>query len=157
MLGQIASFFVGDTAKAVVEGVGSAASNILDRFAPKKISEAEKWDKVKEVLALENQGADIEVKDVNSAREMWMTFLRTQKLPWLARFLNAIYRPVCGFMAIGYLTDKLWGQVLTNLSPGFTWTYIERDPVVDGLVAVIIYFFFGYRQRSKEKAVTGIS
>ena len=75
----------------------------------------------------------------------------------MARFMNAIYRPFCGFIAIGYLTDKFWGQVMMNLVPGFKWTYIERDPLVDSLVAVIIYFFFGYRQRSKEKAVANVN
>ncbi|MBW1666860.1 MAG: hypothetical protein JRJ66_02175 [Deltaproteobacteria bacterium] len=153
----IASALGGGAMKETLKAVGGAASNILDRFAPRKMSEAEKWEKVKDVLALETAQADIEVKDVNKAREMWMTFLRTQKVPWVARFMNAIYRPFCGFIAIGYLTDKFWGQVMMNLVPGFKWTYIERDPLVDSLVAVIIYFFFGYRQRSKEKAVANVN
>jgi len=153
----LASAFGGNLVKEGVKALGGAASNILDRFVPKKMSEAEKWDKVKEVMALDNQMAATEVQDANKARDMWMTFLRTQKIPWVARFMNATYRPFSGFMALGYLTDKFWGQVLMNLIPSFSWTYIERDPIVDGLVAVIIYFFFGYRQRSKEKAVTSIS
>lgn len=153
----IAGAFGGEAIKEGMKVLGSAAGNILDRFAPRKMSEAEKWDKLKDVVALETAQADIEVKDVNKAREMWMTFLRAQKIPWPARFLNAIYRPFCGFIAIGYLTDKFWGQVLMNLIPNFKWTYIERDALVDSLVAVIIYFFFGYRQRSKEKGVANLS
>jgi hypothetical protein len=152
----LASALGGNVVKEGLKALGGAASNILDRFVPKKMSEAEKWDKAKDIMAYETAQGELEVQDVNKAREMWMTFLRTQKIPWVARFMNAIYRPFCGFMAIGYLTDKFWAQVLMNVIPGYTWTYIDRDPVVDGLVAVVIYFFFGMRQRSKEKSVTGI-
>ena len=157
MLGFLTDKLGGGVAESVVKGIGNAANNLLDRFIPKKMSEAEKWEKVKDVMNYETEQGELEVEDVNKAREMWMTFLRTQKIPWPARFLNAIYRPFCGFMAIFYLTDKFWAQVLTQVFPGFQWTPIERDPVTDGLVGVIIYFFFGYRQRSKEKGVANIN
>jgi len=128
----------------------------MDRFWPKKLSEAEKWEKAKDLLTFETEQGKLEVEDVNKARDMWMTFLQTQSLPWLARFMNGIYRPFCGFTAILYLTDQFWAQLLTQYIPDFYWTPIKRDPVVDALVAVIIYFFFGYRQRSKEKGVGNV-
>ena len=153
----ISKLIGGETAKEIIGGVGAAVNNVLDRFVPKKISEAEKWNKVKDVIALENERAGTEVIDVNKSRDMWMAFLRTQKIPWLPRFLNSMYRPFAGFIALGYLTDGLWAQILTNLIDGFVWIRIERDPIVDGLVAVIIYFFFGYRHKAKDRGITGIN
>lgn len=153
------AWLTGASAGIVKEGfkaVGSGVSNLLDRFAPKKMSEAEKWSAAKDRLDYEIETGKLEISDVNKAREMYMTFLRTQKVPWIARLMNSIYRPFCGFMAILYLTDKLWSQILTQLFNGFTWTLIARDPWADGMVACIVYFFFGYRQRSKEKGVAGI-
>lgn len=156
ILTKIAGIIGGEVVKETITGVGNGISNLLDRKWPKKMSESERFDKIKDLAQIDLQRSDIEVKDVNKAREMWMTFLRTQKLPWLARFMNAIYRPFCGFMAILYLTDRFWAQVLEQLINGFHWKLIERDPIVDGLLAIVMYFFFGYRQRSKEKGVTEI-
>lgn len=153
MFGWIANKLSGGAVESVVKGIGSGIGNVMDRFWPKKLSEAEKWEKAKDMMAFETDQGKLEVADVNKARDMYMTFLRTQKIPWLARFVNAMYRPFCGYMAIGYLTDRFWAQVLEQFIESFRWTLIERDPVVDGLVAVIIYFFFGYRQRTKEKGV----
>jgi hypothetical protein len=147
----------GGAAVDLVKAAGNGVGNVLDRFVPKKMSESEKFDKVLEAGRQDLEAGRLEVADVNSAREMWMTFLRTQKVPWAAAFLNAVYRPVAGFVALAYLTDSFWAQVLTQLIDGFAWVPIKRDPVVDGLVAVIIYFFFGYRQRSKEKGVAAVN
>jgi len=154
-LGGIVSKLTG--AKDVVELAGKGVGNILDRFIPKKMSEEEKWEKVKDAMRYDLTQGKLEIADVNKAREMWMTYLKTQHIPWIASLLNAIYRPFCGFMAIFYLTDKFWAQVLTQLLPNFKWTLIDRDPVTDALIGVIIYFFFGLRQRSKEKNVTDVS
>lgn len=157
MLTKLANMLGGGAVEAVVKGIGKGAGNLLDRWAPKKMSESEKWEKAKDVMNFELESGKVEVQDVNKSRDMWMTFMRTQKIPWLARFLNAMYRPFCGFMAIFYLTDQFWAQLLTQWFSGFAWQPIVRDPVVDALVAVVIYFFFGYRQRSKEKGVATVS
>jgi len=154
----IADKFAGSATESVVKGIGKGVGSLMNRFGfVEKMSESEKWEKAKDIMGFETEQGKLEVEDVNKSREMWMTFMRTQKMPWVARFLNSIYRPFCGFVAILYLTDQFWAQILEQFISGFQWTLIERDPVVDGLVAVVVYFFFGYRQRSKEKGVANIS
>lgn len=143
-------------AKEVVNGAGKAISNLLDRRWPKKMSEAERFQTVKDIAQIDLSRSDIEVKDVNKARDMWMTFLRTQKLPWLARFLNATYRPVAGFIALMYLTDKFWSQIVQAFYSEFQWVLIERDPITDAAMTTIILFFFGYRHAAKKKGLTGV-
>lgn len=145
-----------DTAKEFVKGAGKAASNIMDRFWPKKMNEAERIQAVKDIAQIDLERSDVEVKDVNQARQMWMTFLQTQKVPWLARFLNAMFRPVAGFIALMYLTDKFWSQMIRAFYPGFEWTAIVRDPVTDAAVTTIIWFFFGYRHKAKKEGLTNI-
>lgn len=142
-------------AKEVVGGAGKAISNLLDRRWPKKMSEIERFQTVKDIAQIDLSRSDIEVKDVNKAREMWMTFLRTQKIPWAARFLNAIYRPIAGFMALLYLTDKFWAQMVRAFYSGFQWKAIERDPITDAAMTTIILFFFGFRHAAKKKGLTG--
>lgn len=141
-------------AKEVVNGAGKAVSNVMDRFWPKKMSEAERFQNVKDLAQIDLQRSDVEVKDVNKAREMWMTFLRTQKIPYAARLLNAIYRPIAGFMALLYLTDKFWSQVVQVFYPAFQWAAIERDPLTDAAMTTIILFFFGFRHAAKKKGLT---
>ena len=145
-----------EAGKEIVVGAGKAVSNVMDRFWPKKMTEAEKFEKIKAVMDVDLRREGIEVEDVNKAREMWMTFLRTQKLPWLARFLNAIFRPIAGFMALFYLTDKFWSQAVKVFYPSFHWVLIERDPVTDGAVTLIIFFFFGYRHKAKKEGLTSV-
>lgn len=142
--------------KEVVQGAGKAISNLLDRRWPKKMSETERFQTVKDIAQIDLGRSDIEVQDVNKAREMWMTFLRTQKIPWVTRFLNAMYRPVAGFMALLYLTDKFWAQMVRAFYPGFQWTPIERDPITDAAMTTIILFFFGFRHAAKKKGLTDI-
>jgi len=143
----------GDVAAAVGKGVG----NVMDRFWPKKLSEAEKFDKVKAIAEIGLKESGMEIEDVNTARQMAMTEMSTQKAPWIARLLNTTFRPIAGFMALFYLTDKFWSQVIIVIKPDFVWTLITRDPVTDLMMSGIIGFFFGFRQRTKEKGLTRIS
>ena len=145
-----------DTAKDVVNMAGKGISNILDRFIPKKMSDAERLQGVKDIAQIDLERSGVEVKDVNKAREMWMTFLRTQKVPWLARFLNSMFRPTAGFIALMYLTDKFWSQMITAFWPAFQWTLITRDPITDAAVTTIIWFFFGYRHKAKRQGLTNV-
>lgn len=137
----------------IAKGINDIAGNVMDRFWPKKMNEKEK---VNAMLQHDQVLAQTEVQDVNKAREMWQTFLMTQKLPWLPRFLNGMYRPTAGFFALFYLTDRFWGPLLTQYVDGFTWVPIERDVWIDGMVAVIIYFFFGYRHKAKTEGVSNV-
>lgn len=163
-MGKILDFFAGNTAAGVVKeglgAIGSGVSNIMDRFWPKKMSEAEKIEATKEMFRLEVEQGKTEIEDVNKAREMYMTILRTQKLPWIARLLNGTFTPIAGFTALGYLADKFWVQWALNIAAifdaTFQWQYITRDPVTDGAMTTIILFFFGYRYKKKKEGITNV-
>ena len=158
-------FLQGNTAAGVVKeglgAVGSGIGNLLDRFWPKKMSEAERTQAVKDMMQYDLEQGKTEVADVNAAREMWMTFLKTQKLPWLPRFMNGMLTPTAGFTALAYLSDKLWVQWLNNIlimfgKTQFNWVYITRDPVTDSAMTIIILFFFGYRYKKKQAGITDV-
>ena len=83
--------------------------------------------------------------------------MRTQPASWLVRNMNGALRPFAGWVALLYLTEKMWGQLLTQYVDGFTWIAIPRDPIIDFAMTGILAFFFGFRQRAKEKAVTNFS
>jgi len=163
-MGKLLDFFTGNTAAGVVKeglgAVGSGIGNILDRFFPKKMSDLERIEAAKEMFKLEVEQGNQEVADVNSARDMYMTVLRTQKLPWIARFLNGTFTPFAGYTALLYLSDKFWVQFLGNIvglfNVTFPWVPIQRDPVTDGAMTVIILFFFGYRYKKKQQGITDV-
>lgn len=163
-MGKILDFFTGNTAAGVVKeglgAVGSGISNLLDRFVPRKMSESEKFQATKEMFRLEVEQGNQEIADVNKAREMYMTVLKTQKLPWIARLLNGTFTPVAGFTALGYLADKFWVQWAYNIAnifgKTFQWQFIQRDPVTDAAMTTIILFFFGYRYKKKREGITNV-
>ena len=51
-----------------------------------------------------------------------------------------------------YLTEKMWSQLLTQYT-NIKWLAIPRDPIIDFCMTGILAFFFGFRQRAKEKSV----
>lgn len=136
-------------AERLVNGVGRGIGSLMNRVGwTEKMSEKEKYEKLFQLMDLDNKGAD-------SARQMYMTEMQTQKHSWLVAQLNGIYRPFCGFCAIIYLTERIWGQIINRYWG--TWQYLDRDPVVDLCMTSIIGFFFYLRQRSKEQSVTNIT
>ena len=97
--------------------------------------------------------ADIlDAEDLKSACELAMVQMRTQKASWLIRQMNGALRPFAGWIALAYLTEKMWGQLLTQYT-NIEWLEIPRDPVIDFCMTGILAFFFGFRQRAKEKSV----
>lgn len=158
-------FLSGNTAAGVVKeglgAIGSGVGNILDRWWPKKMSEAEKSEAMKAMFQLEVEQGNQEIADVNKAREMYMTLLKTQPLPWIARLMNGMFTPFAGFTALLYLSDKFWVQFARNIAAifggTFDWVFISRDPVTDSAMTVIILFFFGYRYKKKKEGITNVA
>ena len=143
-----------EVAGTVVKGVG----NIMDRFGfTKKMSEKEKFDNYFKMVELENTGEQINQDGIKSAREMYMVEMSNQKQSWLVRQLNGALRPTAGWWALICMTDKVWSQVLGNLIPNFAWEPVMLTPIEQSILAGILAFFFGMRQRSKEKNVATIS
>jgi hypothetical protein len=91
-------------------------------------------------------------EDLKSAREMAMVQMRTQKASWLVRQMNGALRPFAGWIALAYLTEKMWSQLLTQYT-NIEWLAIPRDPIIDFCMTGILAFFFGFRQRAKGKSV----
>ena len=70
--------------KEVLGTVGKAADSIMDRVGfTKKLSEAERIDKYVNLFGISESSTD-------SARQMFMTEMRTQKQPWLIRRSNML-------------------------------------------------------------------
>ena len=141
----------------VLNPIAKAADSIMNRFGfTEKMSEAEKVNMTIELIRATNETDKLDAEDLKSARELAMAQMRTQKASWLVRQMNGALRPFAGWTALAYLTERLWGQLLTQYVDGFVWLPIPRDPVVDLAMTGILAFFFGFRQRAKEKAVANM-
>lgn len=148
-------WFAGTDAKDIVSGVGNVAGSVMDRLGfTKKMSEAEKIDKTIDLIKATADSDKIDADDLKSARDMAIAQMQTQPASWLVRQLNGALRPFAGWYSLICISDKIWGQVLDQLIPNFHWNPIQWDPITQGVFAGILAFFFGFRQRSKEKQVT---
>lgn len=124
--------------KEVAGLLGGAAKFIGERvLPPKKMSESEKADKYATVFAISEGSTD-------SARQMFATEMKTQRQPWLIRFLNGFVRPFGGIGALATEFYAIWGE---NLSLWFEFEY--RPVTITGeqhlVLAAIIAFYFGSR------------
>ena len=138
----------------IVESVGRGVGSLMDRIGfTEKLSEAEKIDKAIELIRATAETDKLDAEDLKSARELAIVQMKTQKASWFIRQMNGALRPFAGWTALIYLTEKVWSQLLTQYT-SITWTPIPRDPVIDFCMTGILAFFFGFRQRAKEKAVT---
>ena len=133
--------------KEVLGTVGKAADSIMDRVGfTKKLSEAERIDKYVNLFGISESSTD-------SARQMFMTEMRTQKQPWLIRSLNGLVRPFGGIGALMTEFYALWGA---NLGEWFSFNYIPIAITTPQhlVLASIIAFYFGSRLK---ETLTGIS
>ena len=145
---------IASTTKEVIMGAGKGIGSLMDRFGfVEKLSEKEKADATIEASKIGLEEGKTDVEDVNSARQMAMTFINQNKLPRFLVWVNGAYRPLCGYIAMLYLTEGMWGFFLKKFFEGW---YLPKDDVTSGVMGIIIFFFFGYRQRTKEKQVGGI-
>lgn len=126
--------------------IGSAASNIADRFWPKKMNELEKMQHYATLFNISEQSTD-------SARKMFMTELQTQKQPWLIKLLNGLVRPFGGLGALFTEFYSLWGS---NVAAWFDFEFkpIIIDTPTHLVLGSIIAFYFGSRLRETLSGVT---
>lgn len=142
-------------AAAVVDKAGKGIGNVLDRFGfTKKQSDQEKFENYLKICQTQLESDKVDIQDMRSARELYMIQMQQQPASWLVRQLNGALRPAAGWWALLCITDKWWSQMLGNLIDGFMWIPIEATPLEQSVIAGILAFFFGFRQRSKEKNVT---
>jgi len=124
--------------KEVAGLLGGAAKFVGERvLPPKKMSESEKADKYATIFAISEGSTD-------SARQMFVTEMKTQKQPWPIKVLNGFVRPYGG---IGALTTEfyvIWGE---NFAEWFH--YVHRPITLDTsqhlILGTIIAFYFGSR------------
>lgn len=156
-LGFLGKLF-GSGAAEILKPIGAAAGSIMNRLGfTEKMSEAEKVSATIAMLEATVETDKLDAADLKSARELAIVQMRTQPASWLVRNMNGALRPFAGWVALVYLTEKMWGQLLTQYVDAFTWVAIPRDPIVDFAMTGILAFFFGFRQRAKEKSVTNMS
>ena len=104
-----------EPAKEIMNQAGKGIGSVMNRFGfTEKLSEAEKIDKYSTLFKISEDSTD-------SARQMFMTEMRTQKQPWLIRSLNGLVRPFGGIGALMTEFYALWGA---NLGEWFSFNYI---------------------------------
>jgi len=122
----------------ILGSIGGVAKFIGERILPpKKQSEAEKADTIVKMFSISESSTD-------SARQMAMTQMRTQKQAWLIRFLNGLVRPFGGLGALITEFYSMWGA---NVSK---WFDVEYVPIILNteqhlMLGTIIAFYFGSR------------
>jgi len=124
--------------KEVASVVGGAAKFVGERvLPPKKMSESERADKYAAIFAISEGSTD-------SARQMFMTEMNTQKQPWLIRVLNGLVRPFGGLGALLTEFYAIWGE---NLSAWIGFQYFPVHISIEQhlVLASIIAFYFGSR------------
>lgn len=124
--------------KEVAGLLGGAAKFVGERILPpKKMSESEKADKYATIFAISEGSTD-------SARQMFMAEMRTQKQPWLIRFLNGMVRPFGGLGALTTEFYVIWGENIAEWV-GFVHKDITLDTSQHLILGSIIAFYFGSR------------
>lgn len=151
----LAKIFGADVAvKDVIGGVGKGIGSIADRLGfTKKMSDVEKIDKQIELIKATADSDKNDMEDLKSAREMAIAQMQTQPASWLVRNMNGALRPSAGWLALICITNKTWGKVLEQMLDGFLWNPIEFSATEQLCLTGILGFFFGFRQRAKEKGV----
>lgn len=124
--------------KQIASLVGGAAKFVGERvLPPKKMSESEKADKYATIFAISEGSTD-------SARQMFMAEMQTQKQPWLIRFLNGLVRPFGGLGALTTEFYVIWGENIAEWV-GFVHKEITLDTSQHLVLGSIIAFYFGSR------------
>lgn len=151
----LAKLFGADMITDTVKSIGKGAGNIMNRIGfTEKMSEMQKAEQYLEVIRVTAESDKLDAEDLKSAREMYMVQMQTQKASWLVRFMNGTLRPTAGWWALICVTDKWWGQALSLFIEGFAWVPITATAEDKIILGGILTFFFGFRQRAKEKQVS---
>lgn len=146
-IGSIIGKITGDTVGVVADKIGKAGGSIMNRFGfTEKMSEIEKIDKYCEVLKIDEESTD-------SAREMFMAEMQTQKMPFIIRMLNGLVRPIGG---LGAIFVEFYAIVGANVSNWFGIAYLPIVMSVEShlFLGAIAAFYFGSRSREIIKGVS---
>ena len=147
-------FGVDNAVGKVIGGAGKAVGSLMNRLGfTEKMSEIDKVDASIRIIKATTESDKLDAGDLKSARELAIVQMQTQKASWFVRQMNGALRPFAGWYSLICLTDKYWGQMLSQIFESFTWVPIETDPITKSIFAGILAFFFGFRQRAKEKMV----
>lgn len=145
-LSIVGKFLGVDSVKEIVSGTGKAASNLLDRWVPKKMTEVERMEKYIQAFGISESSTD-------SARQMFMAEMRTQKQPWVIKMLNGFVRPFGGIGALSTEFFVIWGKNL-GVWFGFAFTPITLTVEQHLILGAIIAFYFGTRLKETLSGVT---
>ena len=122
---------------------GGAAKNVLDRVWPPKMSEKERVEMWLKEL-------NVSQMDAESARQMFMVEMQTQRQPWLVRLWNGCIRPFGATLALGVFFFNI---LAPNLSAWLEFP-LKRIPLSQEefwIIGAIIFFYFGGRLLQKQK------
>lgn len=133
--------------KEIIEGAGKGVGSVMNRFGfTEKLSEAERIDKYSTLFKISEDSTD-------SARQMAMMEMRTQKSPWIIRTMNGLVRPCGGLLAIFCEAYSILGS---NIE---AWAGIKHVPINISteshiVLGTIIAFYFGSRLKETLSGVT---
>lgn len=133
--------------KEIMTGAGKGIGSVMDRFGfTEKLGESDKIDKYATLFKISEDSTD-------SARNMFVTEMSTQKQPWLIRTLNGLVRPIGGLGSLLTEFYAIWGA---NLGQWFRFNYIEVQISTEQhlVLGTIIAFYFGSRLK---ETITGTS
>ncbi len=146
-----------------IEGVGKVADvvgGVLDRFWPKKMTEAEKAQVTKELKRVLIEEKAQEITDVINARAMAMK--EAENAPYSVRLIRGLFRPYAGYLVVtiwaSTVAVRFYAAVKSWAALGFSAT---RTPDLAGLltgwdfgvIMLVLGFFFGTRSFEKSRGV----
>lgn len=132
--------------KEIVGQAGKGIGSVMNRLGfTEKMGESDRIDKYATIFKISEGSTD-------SARQMFMAEMSTQKQPWLIRFLNGLVRPVGGIGALTTEFYAIWGG---NLAEWCHFKYIEVVITMEQhlVLGAIIAFYFGSRYKEITKGV----
>lgn len=133
--------------KEIAEQTGKAIGSVMDRFGfTEKLSEEKRIDKYVSIFGISEESTQ-------SARDMCMTELKTQKQSWVIRSLSGIVRP---FGGIGSLATEFYVIWAENLSVWFNFEYRPITLTIEQhiFLGTCIAFYFGSRLK---ETLSGVS
>lgn len=133
--------------KEILEQTGKGVGSVMNRFGfTEKLSDAERIDKYATLFKISEDSTD-------SARQMFMTEMSTQKQPWVIRTLNGLVRPFGGLGALLTEFYSIWGSNIGHWA-GFEYVpvkiSVEQHLVLGGIIA----FYFGSRLKETLKGAS---
>ena len=126
--------------KEVLSQAGKGVSSIMNRIGfTEKMAEGDRIDKYAAIFKISEDSTD-------SARQMFMTEMKTQKQPWLIRSLNGLVRPLGG---IGALAVEFYAIIGATFAEWYNFKYTEVTITMEQhlVLGAIIAFYFGSRYK----------